>query len=276
MATDCREHVTTGAIDVRVATRRARLVPCRFAFVLALLLSGPGLAAAASCTPAADASAADATSVSALDELAEVVVSGEKSTRRTRDLGAWLRQLEGQYIWEGQVDLCGSGRPQDMRPVAGESDCVSLYETSTEQLLSLYCVFDVRWPKVQGARVDDLPGREASLSPAVVVYGVVPDLPGIQFMQIDSMGMATHARGQLVGDTLTTRSTCDLPGSCQRVTRITTGPERDAIAMLIDIEVGAHRVMRQGFLMRRVSNRQLSRDRLNVLALGELELVGER
>ena len=89
-------------------------------------------------------------------ELDEVFVTPRKSVRRTRDLNAWLKRLEGQYRYEGYVDLCGQGHAADRRPVTGEADCVSLYETFVRSNVGLYCALNVRWPQVQGENVVDV------------------------------------------------------------------------------------------------------------------------
>jgi hypothetical protein len=208
---------------------------------LSLLFSGPVLAAGFACTQAAATKDAEAEKQGTPDELEEIVINGSKSTRRIRDLGAWLRHLEGQYSYEGYVDLCGKGNAAEQRSVTGKSDCVSLYETGTEQLLSLYCAINVRWPQVQGENGRAVIGGESNLSPAMVVYGVVPELPGIQFMQIDNKGMATHAQGKLAGDTLTTMGSCGMQGSCQLITRITAQPDSKDIVMLVDVEIDSRR-----------------------------------
>ena len=142
--------------------------------------------------------------------------------------------------------------------------------------MSLYCAINVRWPQVQGEDGKAVMGGESSLSPAVVVYGVVPTLPGIQFMQIDNKGMVSHAQGKLAGETLTTRMSCSMQGACQSITRITARPGSKDIVMLVDVEIDSRRVLRHAFLMHRVSNIQLGRGEFNVKPLGELQAVGER
>jgi hypothetical protein len=119
-------------------------------------------------------------------------------------------------------------------------------------------------------------GVESGLSPAVAIYSVVPDLPGIQFMQIDDMGMVTHAKGKLVGDTLTTRESCGMSGSCQRVTRIFSAKDSKEIAMQVDVEIDARRVLRNAFLLHRVSNVPLRLSPDYDRARADLESVGHR
>jgi hypothetical protein len=43
-------------------------------------------------------------------------------------------------------------------------------------------------------------------------------------------------------------------GSCQKITQITAGPDSNKISMLVDIEIGRQRALRQSFLLHRESN----------------------
>lgn len=236
---------------------------------LTLLLPGSAFATGFTCTQPAtpDAPPPILGELAALDE---VLIDGSQPTRRTRDLGAWLKRLEGQYNYEGHVDLCGNGHAADQRPVTGKADCAALYHYSdTEPPTSLYCVIDVRWPEERSENGVSMIGGASHLSPAVVVYGVVPDLPGIQFMQIDNKGVATHARGTLVGDTLTTKEPCGIRGLCQKVTQITARPDSKEIAMLIDVEIDSQRVLHHTFLLHRISNIQIRRNWYDVQLIGE-------
>jgi hypothetical protein len=254
---------------------RTRTAFRKWMLALVLILPGPALAADLACAQP-NTLKTPAPAKGSLPELEVLVVTPGKPTSRTGDLGAWLKRLEGQFRYEGYVDLCGNGNATDQRPVSGKADCVSLYNGSDESRRSLYCVIDVRWPPVLDRNGAPVMGGESHLSPAVITYGVVPDLPGIQFMQMDSKGMATHARGSLTGDTLTTTGSCGVPGSCRKVTRITAQSDSQDVAMLIDFEVDSHRVLRHAFLLHRTSNIQMSRTRHDALARDELLQVGER
>lgn len=247
----------------------------RWLLWLVLALPSPLLAAELSCTqspvgtppPLAD---------NRLALLDEVVVTPRKLTSRTRDLGTWLKRLEGQYSYDGYVDLCGNGNAADRQPVTGQADCVSLYNGNDEARRSLYCVIDVRWPQVRGTDGAPVMGGESPLSPAVVIYRVAPDLPGIQLLQMDSKGIATHARGQLTGDTLTATESCGYPDLCRKVTRITAAADSQDISMLIDVEIDSRRALRHAFLLHRESNIQMRRGQHGALTRDDLLIVGER
>lgn len=236
---------------------------------LVLLLPGPVPAADYACTKPTPQSASLPLG-DQLKELDEVIVKPAKATSRPKALGAWLQLLQGQYTYDGSVDLCGHGNAADLRPVTGKADCAAIYNyTETESPTSVYCVIDVRWPLVQGEGSKLVVEGESRLSPAMVVFGVVPDLPGIQFMEIDSKGMTTHAKGKLVGDTLTARGTCGAPSACQKVTRISAHPDSNEIAMLIDIDIDSTRTVRHRFLLHRVSNIPMKQSRKDLLLIGE-------
>lgn len=233
-----------------------------------LLLPGPVLAAGFSCAQP-DTADAPPFAGTQLAELDEVVVTPRQVVHRARDLGTWLKRLEGQYRYEGHVDLCGQGRAADQRPVVGEADCFSITrDPDNVPLRGLYCVIDVRWPQVRDENGAVVMGGESRLSPAVAIYGVAPDLPGIQVMQLDNKGIATHAKGQLTGNTLITRASCGTPDDCQRVTRITAHPDSEDISMLIDMEIGSRRVLRHAFLLHRISNIQMPPSKQNLRSVG--------
>ncbi len=224
---------------------------------LALMLSGPALAAGFTCAPPADAG-----KKSTLDELEEVVITGEAVETDTKDLQAWLRLLVGKYTYEGYVDLCGEGNANDQRPVTGKSDCVGTGATP-----SVHCTVNVRWPAARGENGAPVRGGVSNLLPASVIYTLenrhIPEKQlnrwGLMFAQVDNRGVEEWASGTLVGDTFTSREPCvDIPGDCRKTTRITARPGSDEISMLVDVHVNNERVMRQAFLLHRESKDQAS------------------
>lgn len=255
----------------------------RLAILCALLLPAPLLAATFTCAQTSSSNVTDFGKGTAIDQLEDVVVTGSKPKARTKDLGTWLKRLEGQYRYEGYVDLCGSGNLEDQRRVAGRADCVSLYGTFTDIPGSLYCRVNLDWPaEAGGARAV---AGESNLSPAVIVYGLVPDLPGIQVMQMDDGGLTTHALGKLIDDTLTIKGSCGTKFSCSKITRTTARPDSKEISILTDFEIDSRLVLRHAFVLHRVSNIRTSQDghigrgsgRSNIgLDMVELQSVGQR
>lgn len=247
----------------------------RWMLLLALLLPASVLAADFSCTPAPPSNIPSPGTH--LEKLEDVIVTGKKARSRVKDLNAWLKLLEGQYRYEGHVDLCGNGDSSDQRPITGKADCVGLSDDpSNTPPRSLYCVVDIRWSQTEND--GDMPATElgSHLSPATIVYGVVPELPGIQFMQMDDRGMITHAKGRLIGDTLTTTEPCGQSDFCQKMTQITARSGARDVVVLIDFTINNQRVLHQEFVLHRVSNNPIRRTANGSLELKDLQSVGHR
>ena len=233
-----------------------RLVVCAqklLAAAAATMLPKLVLAAGFSC-----ARPPEAGSKQALEELEEVVVTGEKVRTKTRDLREWLRLLPGMYSYEGYIDLCGNGNSADTRPVSGESSCVASSERP-----NVLCTVNVRWPEERGKDGEPTLGGVSNLSPAYVIYSLenrfIPDkqvhVLGLMFTQVDNNGVAEWASGTLVGDTFISSEPCvDMPGSCRKMTRIAVSPDSKEIHTRVDVEVDNQRVLHQSFVMRRELN----------------------
>jgi hypothetical protein len=200
----------------------------------------------------------------ALDE-AEDAPAGVRKESGTRQMQAWLARLVGQYTVEGYVDLCGQGNPQDQRSVTGKVDCIAAGSPP-----SVHCKVDVSWPPATRKNGVPLPGGVSNLAPAQFLFsfftrgqhnydGTIPGTTptgvprrGLQFLQLDNRGIAEGASSELVGDTFLSRENCiDIPGNCQKITRITARPDSDEISMQVDVVVNTKRVLRQTFLLRR-------------------------
>jgi hypothetical protein len=187
-----------------------------------------------------------------LEELNEVLVSGEKPTRKVGDLIPWIRRLLGEYAFEGHVDLGGKGDPDDRRQVLGIGTCVGFGVAPGVQ-----CEINVRWRATTESVGEEVPGRVSALAPAMIIYGVEPDDLGIRYLQVDSRGLAEGATGFVIGDTATFRAPCvDIPEGCLRITRITAPPDSKLIEMQVDTEVNAELVLRYHFALTRVAEIQ--------------------
>lgn len=225
----------------------------RFLIALfAMMLSGQVLAAGFTCAPPPDSP-----KKGTLDELEEVVITGKEVKTETKDLQAWLKLLVGKYTYEGFVDLCGHDQAADLRDVTGKADCVASGSTP-----NVHCTVDVRWRTTRGENGAPVRGGLSTLQPGLVVYSLENRLDptirinrwGLMFTQVDNKGVAEWASGTLVGDTFTSREPCvDIPGNCQKVTRITARPDSNEIAMLIDVRIDNERVLHQAFLLHRES-----------------------
>jgi hypothetical protein len=187
-----------------------------------------------------------------LEELSEVLVSGEKPTRKVAELIPWLRRLLGQYTYEGYVDLGGKGNPDDQRRVRGVGLCVGFGVAPGVQ-----CEINVRWPESKGPQGEQIMGGVSPLAPAMILYGLEPDDLGIRYLQVDNRGLAEGATGFIIRDTATFRTPCvDVPEGCQRITRITAEPDSKLIEMQVDTEVNYELAMRYRFQLTRVAEIQ--------------------
>lgn len=197
----------------------------------------------------AEAMAAGATEE--LQELDEVLVRGFK-TKPNRDpqfIVDWLKRLVGQYRYQGYVDVRAEGAPRGRQAVQGVSECIPFGLAPSVQ-----CSINVVWPEVQGEDGAEVPGGVSNLSPAMIMYGLDPDHLGIHYLQVDSKGFTTSALGYLDGNTLNTTAPCaDIPGKCERVTRIEAQPDGKVIHMQIDINNEYTRVVRYNFALLRQS-----------------------
>jgi hypothetical protein len=230
-------------------SRPTRSIACATrAAVTALLLATIALPAIAAA-PAPQGTSTDET----VQELSEVIVSGEKPTRKVAELIPWLRRLLGQYTYEGYVDLGGKGDPDDRQPVRGVGLCIGFGVAPGVQ-----CELNVRWREVKGADGGEVLGGVSTFAPAMILYGLEPDEIGIRYLQVDSRGLAEGATGLVIGNTATFRAPCvDIPAGCQRVTRITAEPESKLVEMQIDTEINYELAMRYRFQMRRVAEVQV-------------------
>lgn len=205
----------------------------------------PGAAAlAAAPTPAAPADE--------LDELGEVIVSGEKPTRKVEDLIPWIRRLLGDYTIEGYVHLGGKNEAEDRRMVHGSGLCVGFGLAPGVQ-----CEIHVNWRIPEGAQGPGTLAGVSYLTPAMILYGVEPDDVGIRYLQVDNRGMAEGTNGLVVGNTASFTVPCvDVPEGCQRVTRITAPPDSKHIDMRVDTTVDGQLALRYHFQFTRVAEVQ--------------------
>jgi hypothetical protein len=187
-----------------------------------------------------------------LEVLDDVLVSGEKPTRKVAELIPWLRRLIGEYSFGGFVDLGGKGIPADRVPVKGVGTCIGFGVAPGVQ-----CEIHVRWPEVRGPNGEEVIGGVSALAPAMILYGLEPDEIGIRYLQVDNRGLAEGAIGLVTGDSAAFRTPCvDIPTDCQRVVRITARPESKTIDMQIDTELNLQVAVRFRFQLTRVAQVQ--------------------
>ncbi len=211
----------------------------------ALAASGPQAAASA-----VESSTATATEVQKDEELDQVIVNGTKikTVRDPQKVLNWLARLVGKFSYEGQVDVHGIGRDEDLRIVRGMQDCVGFGPAP-----AVHCTINAVWPESPGLNGAKVPGEVSNLNPAMMLYGFEPDRIGIRYMLVDNKGIAEGALGLLAADTLISKAPCvDIHGGCERSVRITADPEGKVIEMQIDVEVEHQKATSYRFVLHRI------------------------
>jgi hypothetical protein len=183
-----------------------------------------------------------------LDELDEVLIDGQKPSRKPSEFISWMRRLVGQFSFSGNVDINGNGDPQDLLQVDGRSECIGYGGVRAVQ-----CNIRVTWPERKGPNGEEIPGGVSALNPATILYGVDGNDLYVRFMIVDSKGIAEPGFGFLVGDTVTSRAPCvNTPGTCEKITRITAEPDGTRIEMNVDIERDYKRTTSYRFVLTRI------------------------
>lgn len=184
------------------------------------------------------------------EELDEVLVNGVriKATRDAQKIVNWLKLLVGEFRYEGYVQPRRDGATGNLLRVNGGADC-----TAFGRAPGVQCQINVTWPDAKGADGSEIPGGVSTLAPAITQYGLDPDRLGIRFLQVDNRGMASYGQGYLFGDTLTTTTPCaDIPGDCQRITKISARVDGKTVEMQVDIQKDSERLVRYKFMLHRI------------------------
>jgi hypothetical protein len=198
--------------------------------------------------PAPQTTATEPEQQALLDELDEVLVSGERPVKSAQQVINWLASLAGKFTLEGNVDAEGENNHEDPRPVQGSANCIAFGLAP-----GVRCELRVHWPEARGPNGEAILGGVSSLDPGMILYGLEPRSNGISYMIVDNKGVGDHAVGLLFNNTLISKTACvNVPGPCQRVVRITVEPQLQVIRMQIDLERAEQEVVRFGFVMRRV------------------------
>lgn len=190
-------------------------------------------------------------------ELGEILVEGSKPIRKKPKVIDWMWRLPGRFIVDGTVEVHGEGGVKASQPVQGRVDCEN-FNTRPDVL----CVLKIRWPAMLGPNGKALPGGISDLNAAQTVFVYDQGRIGVRYMLVDSNGIAEDALGYLlVGDTLVARRKCvNLPGDCERVVRITAGPDLKEVVMKISMEVESRVVASYTFVMHRVPGSTVTDD----------------
>jgi hypothetical protein len=231
-----------GTSDMRLVKLHTQLVGSILVVLPICLL---GAAPPSSTTKSADFEP-DQTAL--LEELEEVIVSGQQPAKTARQLINWLASIAGKFTFEGHVDLRGRGNTEDLRPVQGSANCIAFGEAP-----GVKCELTLTWP---GSPVPDeglIPRAITTLNPGIILYGIDPRRNGIRYMMVGNKGDGEGAVGLLFNNTLIATSPCaNDRSSCERRFRVTVEPDIQVIRMQIDTHKDHGKVLGLDIQMRRI------------------------
>jgi hypothetical protein len=202
---------------------------------------------------------------SADDELNDVEVTALRARNRYQSPQIyfnWLARLVGEFTVEGYVDITPRDLPRDLLTAQGKATCIGFGAAPGVQ-----CELRVSWPTKNGPDGTEVPGRSATLDPAVMLFGFdvnaynysvgkSEQLPeySIKHVLVDNTGVSESGMGIYQGaDTVESRSDCAaVHVDCERVVQITANPDHRTIEMLITMTMEQHLVVRYVLLMNRV------------------------
>jgi hypothetical protein len=172
-------------------------------------------------------------------------------------IAEWLARLVGKYEYEGMVTAgeCTRPSPADGTPVPsdlcqkieGNSDCVGIGTGP-----GVHCILNVTWLDIwninyEGGSIGPLPGGEAFLSPAMVLFGIDPGAAKVNYLLVDHKGLPEGGLGSIKGARATFRTPCvngpalllqmNTSGTCKRTIRIDAKPEGSLVHLSMDIEI---------------------------------------
>jgi hypothetical protein len=191
-------------------------------------------------------------------ELDEVLVEGRKRVSKPQALIEWLERLVGRFVVDGTVNLHGSSSSATPQQVQGRADCTGFKGYAVFSSFNMgpvvRCELKIRWPETKGPIGEALLGGVSALNPARMMYAFERESGSINYLLVDSNGIAEGALGYLFsGDMLVSRTKCvNVPGSCERVVRITAEPDLKEVDMKIDLVVEGKKAVSFTFVMHRV------------------------
>lgn len=209
---------------------------------------------ALACTAAGMAAAAE----TAIEELDEVVVEGDRVKPRPRSFNElqkpidWMARLVGEFDIGGSVVISMAGDREESRDVSGHANCVGFGLGPGVQ-----CELQVTWPVSAGPDGMEVRGGISRFDPAVLLLGYEPVQGSVNYILVDNQGFAETAVGEMSSaDTMRSRTDCALDaiaaGTCDQVLRITADPDLRTIAVRIEQRIDLAPAVRYNFVLNRV------------------------
>ena len=196
----------------------------------------------------------------------------------------WLGRLVGRYEVDGMIevpDRCVPPQPPpDGSPppaftplcssVRGMADCAPVGAGP-----GVHCIFNAMWDdlhevvhptETERGGVFAVPGGVSNLAPSMALFGMAPASSAIDFLLVDSKGLAEGGAGRLHGARATVVSTCvneatlyqamreppPPPEECRKTIRIDARPDDRFLRFLVEIEINDALHMRYLLSLRRV------------------------
>lgn len=102
--------------------------------------------------------------------------------------------------------------------LSGKGDCTRIGTGA-----GVHCVLDFDWPTISPHQVT-VP--ESPYAPAMLMYGIDPDAPGLHYLQVNNRSIAEAASGTLEGNVASFQTSCvNAPPNCVRFVKIIATPE---------------------------------------------------
>lgn len=197
----------------------------------------------------------------------------------------WLLRLVGRYQVDGMVEVVDRCVPPQPPPdgspspaftplcssVRGMADCAPVGQGPGVQ-----CIFNAMWDDLyevvypteqEGGGVFAVPGGVSNLAPSMALFGMDPANAALNFLLVDSKGLAEGGVGRLHGARATIVSTCvnektlyqamreppPPPEECRRTIRIDARPDDSFLRFMVEIEINDDLFTRYELSLRRMT-----------------------
>ncbi len=171
-----------------------------------LLVSGTALAQAPAATDD-------------IDELSEVLVTGQRQVRDLGSIDGWLRRLIGKYRNTGTVSNLNS----PLEIVSGTTECEAVGVSA-----GVRCLLTLRSPQY-----------ETNFNPGALLFALDVKDPKVRFMTVDDKGYGASDASDLRGSTVKFRTICKVVDvrDCFADTTLTVRSRSDDVHFQVDIEL---------------------------------------
>jgi len=180
----------------------------------ALLIAGTAMA---QLPPVPEVDPAAPAAMAEVDELSEVVVTGQRPVKDNGAIDGWLRRLIGRFQNTGTV----SNLDSPLEVVSGTTECEGVGASG-----SVRCLMTLQSPRY-----------ETNFNPGALLLGIEIEDPKIRYMSVDDKGFAAGDSSELRGDSVRFRTACKATGVriCVATTRIAVKSRADDVHFQVDV-----------------------------------------